>query len=266
MARKKFFTTNREIQTEDKITYVIGDIHGEHELLKKTHELIIEDVKNYPEHEKEVIYLGDYVDKGDNPKEVIEELVNNPLSDFKQIYLLGNHDDELITFLDETKRNNYPAYYGAINTLKSYGIEIDYDKENFNEYIREELHRKIPEEHKDFLRDLKIYHETDEALFVHAGIRPDIPIEAQTKGDLLKIREDFFLSKRPYEKTVIFGHTDFDKPFVGNNILGIDTGAYRGGKLTTLVIAPDNKFRLLEAEGREKARDRNMKRIKPKMR
>lgn len=248
MTKKDIFiphSKNNEI-VSDKVTYVIGDIHGEHESLKKMHAIILEDIQKYQVEEKEIIYLGDYVDKGDNPKNVIDELINNPLSDFKQIYLLGNHDNELITFLDETQKTNYPAYYGALKTLKSYGVAMDYDKDNFNEYIREELHSKMPEEHKDFLRQLKIYHETDTHLFVHAGVRPDIPLETQTKRDLLNIREDFFESKKPFEKTVIFGHTDFDKPHIGKHAIGIDTGAYRGGKLTTLVLAPDNKFRLLE--------------------
>ena len=76
---------------------------------------------------------------------------------------------------------------------------------------------------------------------MHAGIRPNVPLERQDPHDLLWIREDFFMADVKTDKKIIFGHTPFREPLVQPGKIGIDTGAVYGNKLTCIEL-PAEKF------------------------
>lgn len=99
----------------------------------------------------------------------------------------------------------------------------------------------IPTTHLDFFRDLSIYYETDQYIFVHAGLKANVPLEEQNEWDMLWIRQEFIYSDFDFGKRVIFGHTPFQKPIVLDNKIGIDTGAVYGNKLTCVEL-PAEKF------------------------
>ncbi|MDY6852862.1 MAG: serine/threonine protein phosphatase, partial [Thermodesulfobacteriota bacterium] len=99
----------------------------------------------------------------------------------------------------------------------------------------------IPQSHYDFLESLAHYYETEDYIFVHAGLRDGILIEDQDPHDLLWIRDEFISSDYDHGKRVIFGHTPFREPLVQPNKIGIDTGAVFGGRLTCLEL-PGLKF------------------------
>lgn len=100
---------------------------------------------------------------------------------------------------------------------------------------------KIPADHLRFFESLLSYYETDQYIFVHAGLLPGLPLVAQSADDLQWIRREFIDSDYDFGKRVVFGHTPFSAPLVAVNKIGIDTGAVYGGKLTCVEL-PALKF------------------------
>jgi len=99
----------------------------------------------------------------------------------------------------------------------------------------------IPAEHRAFFSSLHLYYESESHYFVHAGMRPGVPLADQREEDLLWIREAFIESKAAFGKPVVFGHTAFSEPLVQPNKIGIDTGAVYGNRLTCLRL-PEMEF------------------------
>jgi len=176
-----------------------------------------------------LLFIGDYIDRGPHSVEVVDYLI-----DFKKrhpgvIFLKGNHEDMLEKYLDGTDRFTY-LLNGGQRTLDSY-LNQSAKSESF----------PIPPDHKDFYRSLKLYYETDNYIFVHAGMRPKVPLDLQENEDLLWIRDKFIYSQYNFGKRVIFGHTPLTKPLVESNKIGIDTGAVYGNVLTCVRL-PDLDF------------------------
>ena len=223
---------------EDTCIYAIGDIHGRSDLLIKIHKLILEDSKSRKSSRKVLIYLGDYIDRGSDSKEVIDILINHPLQGFEKIYIKGNHEYFMMLFLEGHDVGKSWLKWGGEATLHSYGVALRDKNGQRPDYniMKESFDKNIPEDHKIFLNSLDNYHTEGDYLFIHAGLRPEIPIEEQNINDMVSIREEFFNSTYDFGKTIIFGHTIFDKPFIKKGKIGIDTGAYATGELTALIL------------------------------
>lgn len=204
---------------------VIGDIHG---MLTKF-KLLLAEAK--PTKDDTIVILGDVIDRGDDSKGVIDLILKLQAKGYNVITLMGNHEEMYMNCLDaesrnlpENELNDFLGPYiwnGGAATLRSFDFKPPSKK------------------YMDFFISMPLYHETEDYIFVHAGLKAGVPLEKQKSEDLLWIREDFIYSKHDFGKLVIFGHTPFDKPFFKHNRLGIDTGAvFKGGKLTG-VILPD---------------------------
>ena len=204
--------------------YAIGDIHGCIDKLKELTEKIDIDF----EHDL-LIFIGDYIDRGPSSYEVVEYLINLKKEHPNIIFLRGNHEDMLMQFLSGADRYTY-LINGGQKTLESY-LEI----------VTSSDIDPIPHDHFNFFNSLLNYYETDDYIFVHAGLMPGIPLESQKMDDLLWIRDKFIFSDYDFDKKVIFGHTPFLSPMVQPNKIGIDTGAVYGRTLTCVRL-PDLKF------------------------
>ena len=215
-----------ENSIKEKRIFVIGDIHGmKDEMISLIHKLPFDD-------KDLVIFLGDYIDRGYDSKGVIDFLINFKKIHSNTVYLMGNHEDMLLSFMNGRFDREIYFFNGGERTLKSYNIpssEYKYAK------------KYMPQSHLDFLNSLFLYYKTDKYLFVHAGLKPGIPLDRQEKDDLLWIRDEFIYSKKNFGKKVVFGHTVFEEPLVMDNKIGIDTGLVFGGKLTSLEL-PKLKF------------------------
>ena len=192
----------------------ITDIHGELEKLENLFSKL--DIRK----EDKFIFMGDYIDRGPNSKGVVDRVIEQ--SNYNEcVYLIGSHEYALM----HSDMDEYYQYlfenYGGPATVRSYG--------GYNNIF------KI---HGDFFKNLKWYYLTDKYLFVHAGINPVYPLENQSEVDLVYIRGKFIYSKHKLPQKIIFGHTEFDKPFVDEGKIGIDLGCgkYPHAKLCALVL------------------------------
>jgi serine/threonine protein phosphatase 1 len=219
--------------------YAIGDIHGRLDLLTRLHELIVADAARATAERRVLVYVGDYVDRGPHSSGVIDLLLGRPLPGFEIVHLLGNHEDAMLRFPDDIEVGPTWLQYGGVETLLSYEIEIPsggWRDERELRRLQGEVRRRVPRSHVEFMRGMKLMHLEGDYLFVHAGIRPGIPIESQKRDDLLWIRSEFLDSRRDHGKIVVHGHTITESPELRPNRIGIDTGAFFSHRLTCLVL------------------------------
>lgn len=217
--------------------YAIGDIHGCLAPLRSLHELILAHANARPPARKTLAYLGDYVDRGVDSRAVLDLLTATPLAGFDHVFLKGNHEHELLRFLAEGDNPRW-LKYGGTETVYSYGAKPP-DTPNDSDGLlkaRVELASKIPPGHLRFLTSLKSYYVDGDYLFVHAGMKPGVPLDKQSEADLLGIRDEFLNSTAAFEKIVVHGHSVSYQVEFRDNRIGIDTGAFASGHLTCLVL------------------------------
>ena len=222
----------------DTRVYAVGDIHGRLDLLRRINQQIHEDAYAHQAPRNVVVYLGDYIDRGESSRAVIDWLIDNPLPGFQSVHLLGNHEQSLLQFLTDVGVGPAWLAYGGRATLLSYGVRPPAAERDLPA-TQEELRAALPARHLAFLRGLRLSHAEGDYLFVHAGVRPGVPLAAQSAEDLLWIREEFLQSGADFGKIVVHGHTIADAPEVRPNRIGIDTGAFASGTLTCLVLAEE---------------------------
>lgn len=219
--------------------YAVGDVHGRADLLHAVREQILEDsLQLTPGTQKIVVYMGDFVDRGLESRDVIDLLVAGPLPEFRSVHLLGNHDAWLLSFLVDAKVGTTWLRYGGDVTLHSYGVRLGTPRDDvpYLEELQAALRSRLPREHVHFLQNLELSFESGDYLFVHAGIRPGVPLDRQTADDLLWIREPFLSSRQSFGRVIVHGHTVESMPVIRHNRIGIDTGACWTGRLTCLVL------------------------------
>ena len=214
---------------ENEKVFIIGDIHGCLGMQKR----LMDKIDWSPENDG-LIFLGDYVDRGEDSKGVIDFIIKISDSSPNVHSLIGNHENIFLDFLSGRDMNSFFSN-GGDSTLASYSIASGADGEPF-----------IPREHMGFLRSLRTWVELEDYYVVHAGFRPGVDIKDQTIEDLTWIRDPFLSSEYDFGKRVIFGHTPFAEPLVNENKIGLDTGAVYGNRLTCLEL-PSIKFHSVEA-------------------
>lgn len=218
--------------------FVVGDIHGCYAELRALLSYLTNDLKFSAE--DQLIFIGDYVDRGKASKQVIELLVELKKSWPETVFLKGNHEAMLLSFLGLGGMGGdvYLANGGA-DTLLSYGLEP-------SEVAGEEQARAgFPQEHLKFLQELESMVGLAEFIFVHAGLRPGVPLESQSEDDGTWIRSDFLDAEHDFNKTIVFGHTPFEEvllhlPFK----IGIDTGLVYGNKLTMVELVEGDLYQV----------------------
>lgn len=222
--------------------YAIGDIHGRADLLRQMHRLIMTDAQAAgPGLRKLVVYLGDYVDRGLQSREVIDILLDEALPGFESVHLRGNHDHELLAFLEDPLASAAWLRYGGDATIYSYGVRLPTEApaEDRLAMLRDRLQEALPARHYAFFASLPLTYEIGDYLFVHAGIDPDKPLDRQTPTDLLWIRDAFLEAEDDFGKIVVHGHSVTEDPEVRENRIGIDTGACYTNALSCLVLQGD---------------------------
>jgi len=195
--------------------YAVGDIHGCYDKL-----LVLMEKMDIDFESDTLVFLGDYIDRGPQSFEVVAYLADLKQRYANTIFLKGNHEEMLEKYLSGEDRITY-LVNGGQQTLESYMNRP-----------RPEGEPAIPSTHLEFFKSLRIYYETQNYIFVHAGLKNKVPLEKQKTEDLLWIRRRFIESKYDYGKMVVFGHTPLHEPLLLPNKIGIDTGAVYGNRLS----------------------------------
>jgi len=231
--------------------YAIGDIHGCGDLLAAIHRQIAADLASRPVPDHRIIHIGDYVDRGPDSAGVIARLVRHQAENPSMLFLRGNHDELLMAFLADPSGSGdmyLSDNIGGPATLRSYGVTpsrslLGYDYRRLSQRLAEAM----PADHRAFLEALLMTVRFGDYLFVHAGIRPGVPLDAQDPQDLIWIRDEFLFDGRDHGFVVVHGHTLANELEVRPNRINVDTGAVFGGPLTCVVLE-GYEHRFLQAE------------------
>src|SRR5690606_2898852 len=214
--------------------YAIGDIHGRFDLLTEMHERILEEIERDKPGDWRIIYLGDYVDRGPETRQVLEFLSQTTAAEPRVITLAGNHDTGMVDFLATPSPDGIFARHGGDATARSYGVELAFSPPKILRAGHAKLIKAIPAEHVEFLRGLPFSAQFGDLFFCHAGIRPGIPLDQQTDNDLTWIRRECQDFPGLHPKLIIHGHTPRSKPEILPNRVNLDTGAVNTGVLTAM--------------------------------
>lgn len=219
--------------------YAVGDIHGRVDLLDQLLARIDADLAANAIGKAVHVFLGDYIDRGQDSAGVLERLITRGQS-HETVCLLGNHEDCLLEFLDNPGVLTAWSQNGGLTTLLSYGLRPSIQSSPDEQRdLSAALAAVMPESHRRFLTGLPLSFSCGDFFFVHAGVRPGTPLFRQRDEDLLWIREEFLRHDSPFEKVVVHGHTPVREPDVRANRINIDTGAYATGRLTCLRLERD---------------------------
>ena len=218
--------------------YVIGDIHGRSDLLAQLHDQIEDDARQRIATRKVLVYIGDYIDRSEGARQVLDTLTLSPLQGFEHVYLKGNHEDMFLRFMDAGGLGGPWMMNGGVATMRSYGVNPEdiATGTSVGDEARSRILEIVPEAHLNFLRNLALVHIEGDYLFVHAGLRPGVDFERQDPTDLVWIRDEFLQTEEIFPWMIVHGHSVHPCPDIRANRIGIDTGAYRSDTLTCLVL------------------------------
>ncbi len=234
-------------------TYAIGDIHGHIALLEHVHALITTDRAQTGDHDAPVIHLGDLVDRGPECRAVLQFLIDGMAAGQPWLVIKGNHDRMFTRFLRDPKEPEpglkpglswlHPRLGGAA-TLASYGVKNPADRPIAP--VHAEAVAAVPQAHIDFIDSRPTWLQRGDVVYVHAGIRPGVAMEAQAETDLVWIRDGWLEDTRDHGFLVVHGHTALDHAKHYGNRVNIDSSAAYGGPLTAVVVEGRDVFVLTE--------------------
>lgn len=229
--------------------YVIGDIHGRLDLYEALIGEIERDFTANTTCDPRIILLGDLVDRGPDSAGVIAR--TQAWQQQRNVsVLIGNHEDMFLSAFERPESLRHFVKHGGRETIISFGLP----KKQFGALSLEDLFMRLPElvpqSVRDYIAGFEAMIIAGDYAFVHAGVDPDRPFTDQKRSDLMWIREKFLNHEGPLEKVVVHGHTIFDQVMDCGNRIGIDTGAFRSGVLTALVLEGDQR-RVLQAHAKD---------------
>ncbi|WP_345167016.1 metallophosphoesterase family protein [Sphingomonas daechungensis] len=215
--------------------YAIGDVHGCLEPLERLLEKIERDLRTH-DFQSHLVLLGDLIDRGPQSAGVIERLRHAPAPVDRVHFVMGNHEESMLNCLAGDIRAYEPwLRYGGVETLQSYGLDShDILAEGFD--VGAAIKAAVPASHRNFIRKFKDQVRIGDCLFVHAGIRPGIPLDQQVPADLHWIRKEFLGDASDHGVTVIHGHTIVPRVQVRTNRVAVDTGCYLTGELSAVRV------------------------------
>lgn len=221
---------------EFPVIYAVGDVHGCYDQLLEAERRIREDAAIHSARAL-VVMLGDYLDRGRRSREVIEHLCRPTDPGLTRIALCGNHEEAFRRLLEEPA--GFPEWqrFAGPETLASYGVDIAYlMRQGGIPALDRALQDAVPAHHRQFIEELPSMLTVGDIVFVHAGLKPGVPLLQQRDSDLLWMREPFLTRGPELPLLVVHGHTPVKRPFFGNGRIAIDTGAFATGRLTVLRI------------------------------
>jgi serine/threonine protein phosphatase 1 len=223
--------------------YGIGDVHGRLDLLRDLLARIARDDAERPPAKTFIVLLGDLVDRGPDSKGVIDYLLAHREDSARMVFIKGNHEEMFLRVLEgeEAVVNDWLAY-GGYECAESYGVSQGSTLNSTPAEIIERLRAAVPASHRKLLAEMADTFRFGDYLFVHAGIRPGVPVDEQNGKDLRWIREGFLDDRTDHGLVVIHGHTIVDGPEEHPHRIALDTGAYKSGVLTAIGLEGSRRW------------------------
>lgn len=219
--------------------YAVGDVHGRLDLLERVMARIDADLGSAPGANAIEVYLGDYVDRGPASRQVLDRLIARG-GERNTVFLKGNHETYITEFIANPAVLTDWRQYGGLETLMSYGLQPSMKADAAEQIeLAKAFGFMLPTSHQNFLKSLPLCVSFGDYFFVHAGVKPRVPLKQQREEDLLWIRDDFLLYEDDFEKIVVHGHTPVREPDIRPNRINVDTGAYATGVLTCIKLEQD---------------------------
>jgi serine/threonine protein phosphatase 1 len=220
--------------------YAVGDVHGRVDLLEQVMARIDADLAKTPSSNAIEIYLGDYIDRGPASRHVVDRLIARSRKR-NTVFLKGNHETYVTEFIENPESLTGWRQYGGLETLMSYGLQPAMKADAAEQVeLAKAFKYMLPKSHQEFFKSLQLSVSCGDFFFVHAGVKPRVPLKEQREEDLLWIRDDFLLYEDDFEKIVVHGHTPVREPDIRPNRINIDTGAYATGRLTCIMLEHDS--------------------------
>ena len=231
------YTSPQDVLDDSTLIYAIGDIHGRADLLANLLDRIDADATGF-QGDIHIVFLGDYIDRGFQSRQVVEILLSDRLQPYRAHFLKGNHEDALLSFLADAEFGPKWAAYGGRETMVSYGVKPPRSMTLNSEWesAHNEFLKRFPNAHLLFFRGLPTRGKIGGYGFVHAGLRPGRSFENQSDYDLMWIRDEFLSSDSEFDVKVVHGHTPTDAPYNDDRRINVDTGAYFTGRLTAVKL------------------------------
>ncbi len=224
--------------------YAIGDVHGRADLLERVFARIDAHIARHPVDRAIQVLVGDYIDRGPNSREVLDRLVERTRSN-ELVLLKGNHEVCLLEFLRDPSKLQSWGPMGGLETLMSYGVTPSLNADaQIQQKLAGEFQAVFPKAHLILLDSLRLSFSCGEFFFVHAGVRPGVPLTKQREKDLLWIRDEFLLHEGKFDKIIVHGHTPVRAVDMHPGRINIDTGAYATGQLACIIIE-ENEVEIL---------------------
>jgi serine/threonine protein phosphatase 1 len=218
------------------VVYAIGDVHGRLDLFERLIGQARADAASLSGEHPTVVILGDLIDRGPASAGCLDRAIALTKESWCDVEMvLGNHEQSMLGFLEDPASGEPWLRHGGDLTIASYGVDPRQASRAGWTGLRDAFAAAVPQAHLDFIRSAKLWTSRGDYLFVHAGVRPGVPLEDQTPHDLLWIRQPFLSADEPCSgKVVVHGHTPMLQPRLGRWAIGVDTGAYASGVLTAV--------------------------------
>lgn len=224
-----------------KRAYAVGDIHGCLDETKRLLSLIDADNENRSSAETYIVFLGDLIDRGPASRGVIELMMDFPYAFAEPLFIMGNHEEMMVRgLMGEPELLPGWLEHGGFTCAESYGVPRSHLQGQEPDAMEHILRSAIPKSHAEFLKSFLEYVQFGDYLFTHAGIRPGVPLEQQSARELRWIRGPFLDYEGDHGVVVVHGHTVNDEIVVKPNRIGVDTGAYKTGRLSALCIEEEH--------------------------
>jgi len=232
--------------------YAIGDIHGRLDLLHDLIDMLHADARGRPPLRNRVVILGDFIDRGPDSRQLIDLFIRHQSADF--IVLKGNHEAAMVDAIrGDIAALDLWMQYGGDATLRSFGVAESIITSDDPQILIRAARKAIPKRSIKWIDSLPLFHRAGPYFFVHAGILPGVPLARQAAKDMLWIRQDFTENEDIHDAMIVHGHTAYEEGvFFGSNRIGVDTGAYRTGRLSAVGIEVDARW-AISTSGRQEA-------------
>jgi len=225
--------------------YAIGDIHGRLDLFEDLLTLIAADNAARGAVHVDLVLLGDLIDRGPASAGVVRRAMQKPSWAAQLVALMGNHEEAMVEAFDgNLEMARIWLRVGGLEALQSWGVDVSRFENVSVDEAMTMARKAVPPDERAWMARMRTFYAVGNYYFVHAGVRPGVPLPKQHSKDAFWIREEFLGSRTHHGAMIVHGHSISKDVEMFDNRIGIDTGAYATGRLTALCLEGTERWLL----------------------